>query len=59
MEEEGGNKTVYHFVNSNLRIEISPKKERLTKKAGEFWKLFCLGGEKMTYFGEGRVCLRD
>ena len=52
-------KTAYHFVNSNLGVEISSEKEGLTEKEGEFWKLFCLGGEKMTYLGEGRVCLGD
>ena len=51
--------TVYHFVDSNLGVEISSKKEGLTEKEGEFWKLLCLGGEQMTYLVEGKVCLGD
>ena len=37
----------------------NPQKEGLTKKRGgkEFWKLFCLGGEQMTYLAEERVCM--
>ena len=52
-------KTVYHFVDSNLGVEISSKKEGLTEKRGEFCKFPCLGGGQMTYLGEGRVCLGD
>ena len=51
--------TVYHFVDSNLGVEISSNKEGLTEKEREFWKLLCLGGEQMTYLVEGKVCLGD
>ena len=54
-------KTVYHFVDSNLGVEISSHK-RLTEqegRGGEVLEVVCLKGEHMTYLGEGRVCLRD
>ena len=52
-------KTVYHFVDSKLGVEISSEKEGLTEKREEFWKLFCQGGRQITYLGKGRVSLGD
>ena len=47
-------KTTYHFVYSNLNVEIS-QKEGLTEKEKKFWKLLFLGEGRMTYFGERKV----
>ena len=52
-------KTVNHFVDSKLGVEISSKKEGLTEKRVEFWKLLCQGGRQITYLGKGRVSLGD
>ena len=49
--------SVYYFVDSNLGVEILSKKQGLTKKEGEFWKLLCLGGCKLLTLGkEGFAC---
>ena len=45
-------KAIYHFVDSNLGVEISSKKWIWQKKRGEFWKLFCLGGGKWHTLGK-------
>ena len=54
-------KTVYHFDDSNLLIEISSKKEgnQITKKDGGILDGVLPERGQMTYFGEGRVCLGD
>ena len=49
-------KTIYNFVDYNLRVEISSKRRGFQKKRRKFWKLLCLGGRQMTNLGEGRVC---
>ena len=50
-------KTIYNFVDYNLRVEISSKRRGFQKKRRKFWDLLCLGGRQMTNVGEGRVCL--
>ena len=35
--------TVYHFVASDLRVEIFSTKEGLTEKEEAFWQLFYYG----------------
>ena len=54
-------KTVYHFDDSNLLIEISSKKEgnKITKKDGVILDVVLPERGQMTYLGEGRVCLGD
>ena len=54
-------KTVYHFDDSNLLIEISSKKEgnKITKKDGGILDVVLPERGQMTYLGEGRVCLGD
>ena len=52
-------KTVYHFFDFNLGLEISSKKRGSEKNRGEFRKLFYQGRVQKTYLGEGRVFLGD
>ena len=52
-------KTAYHFVDSNLGVEISSKKEGLTEKEVTVLEVVLAGKGEMTYLGEGRVCLGD
>ena len=52
-------KTVYHFFDFNLGLEISSKKRGSEEHRGEFWKLFYLGRVQKTYLGEERVFLGD
>ena len=49
-------KTIYHFVDSNLGVEI---KEELTEKGVGVLEVVLPGKGEMTYLGEGRVCLGD
>ena len=51
-------KTVYHFVDSNLRVQISSKKEGLKEKGGALEVVLPRRGQ-ISYLGEGRVCLGD
>ena len=48
-------KTVYHFLNSNLEVEISSKK-RLAEKEGGVLEVPLPGKGKIW---EGRICLGD
>ena len=53
-------KIVYHFVDSNLGVEIPSKRKVNRKEDGEVLKNFLSGrrgGGQMTYLGEGRVYL--
>ena len=52
-------KTVYHFFDFNLGLEMSSKKRGSEENRGEFWKLFYLGKVQKTYLGEERVFLGD
>ena len=51
-------KTVYRFVDFNLGAEIVIWRIN-RKRRGEFWKMFCLEGRRMTYLGERRFFLGD
>ena len=52
-------KTINHFAYSNLEVEIFLKKEGLAEKEGEVLEVVLPGRGKVTYLGEGKVCLGD
>ena len=52
-------KTVYHFVDSNLGVEISSKKKKLTEKEVRILEFVLPGRGQMTYLGGRRACLRN
>ena len=52
-------KTAYHFLDSNLGVEISLKKEGLTEKERGVLEVTLPGRGQMTYLGKGKVCLGD
>ena len=54
MKEKSVIKTVYHFLDSALGVEISQKREVNVKREGEFRNLLYLGwGERLTLGKEG------
>ena len=48
-------KTVYHFVDSNLGVEISSKKKGQQKMRGRVLEVVLPGRGQLTYRGERRV----
>ena len=52
-------KAVYHFVDSNLGVEISWKKRVYRKRGGVSEVVLPRRGGEMTHLGKGRVCLGD
>ena len=52
-------KTVCHFVDYYVGVEISSKERGEQKKKGRVLEVVLPGRGQMSYLGEGRICLGD